>query len=255
MFFAHISDLHIGDPTKDGIAHLEKVINQINAFPCQAEFVLVTGDVVHGKAEKDYQTAFSLLNELKAPYFVITGNKDGTENLIKAINKYYPQHPQPQANLGLQYVVDDFALRIIAVDTYAEGKCNGELSAERLLWLEKVLEDNPQHKPCIVMVHQFPFQSGLKSFDKVSAVWYGSFRKLIEKYQQDVKLVACGHLHNPVSGQIASVPVVVAPSTNWLAKYDFEKVDNIVADVRPVGFYLYQWENQNLIQYLVPTLK
>ena len=80
-----------------------------------------------------------ILNGLKVPYYVIPGNKDGTEKLIVALRDTYPFHPLPQVCDGLQYVVDDYELRLIAVDTYKEGVMNGELSEERLQWLKESL--------------------------------------------------------------------------------------------------------------------
>jgi len=252
MYFAHISDLHIGDNTKPGAENLKKVVAAINNFCMPPDCVLVTGDIAQG-ARRHYQEALELLNGLKVPYFIIPGNKDGTENLIEALREYYPFHPRPQACDGLQYVVDDYPLRLIAVDTYSENVMNGRLDENRLNWLKERLADNPENKPVVVMVHQFPFESGLKSFDRSGENWYEKFRYVISDYRDTVKLVACGHLHNPVSGNIDGVPVITAPSTNWRAKYDFTAVENIVAEERPLGFYVYRFEAGQLYAYLVPV--
>lgn len=253
MYIAHISDLHIGDPAKPGLDNLQKVITEINRFCVPFDCVIVTGDIVHGNVRKHYVEAFDALNGLKVPYFVIPGNKDGTENLIRALREFYPFHPLPQACDGLQYVVDDYPLRLIAVDTYREGVMNGELSEERLQWLKDRLADNPEKKPVLIMVHQFPFETGLRSFDSSIENWYEKFRYTVSDYRDTVKLVACGHLHNPVSGSAGGVPVITAPSTNWRAKYDFVPVDNIVAEVKPLGFYIHRFEAGQLTSYLVPV--
>lgn len=90
MYIAHISDLHIGAPSKPGEENLKRVIGEINRFCVPFDCVLVTGDIVHGSARKHYAEAFALLNELKVPYYLIPGNKDGTDNLIGALRTYYP---------------------------------------------------------------------------------------------------------------------------------------------------------------------
>lgn len=253
MYFAHISDLHIGDPTKKGSENLRRVVFEINRFCVPFEFVAVTGDIAQG-ADKYYKEALEILNGLKVPYYVIPGNKDGTEKLITALREVYPLHPLPQICDGLQYVVDDYELRLVAVDTYREGAMNGDLSEERLQWLKDKLEDNPNKKPVVVMVHQFPFKTALHTFDRGDENWYEKFRYTISDYKDTVKLVVCGHLHNPVSGNIDGVPVVTAPSTNWRAKYDFVPVENIVAENKPLGFYAYRFEGGQLTSYLVPVL-
>ncbi len=252
MYFAHISDLHIGDPNKKGSENLRRIVAEINQFCAPLEFVLVTGDIAQG-AGKHYTEALEILNGLKVPYYVIPGNKDGTEKLIVALRDTYPFHPLPQVCDGLQYVVDDYELRLIAVDTYKEGVMNGELSEERLQWLKDKLMDNPGKKPVVIMVHQFPFQTGLHTFDRMGGSWYEKFRYTVSDHKDTVKLVVCGHLHNPVSGNIDGVPVVTAPSTNWRAKYDIVPVENIVAEDKPLGFYVYRYEAGLLTSYLVPA--
>ncbi len=79
------------------------------------------------------------------------------------------------------------------------------------------------------------------------------FRYTVSDHKDTVKLVVCGHLHNPVSGNIDGVPVVTAPSTNWRAKYDIVPVENIVAEDKPLGFYVYRYEAGLLTSYLVPA--
>ncbi len=48
MYFAHISDLHIGDPSKKGSENLRRIVAEINRFCAPLEFVLVTGDIAQG---------------------------------------------------------------------------------------------------------------------------------------------------------------------------------------------------------------
>ena len=251
MFVAHISDLHIGDSTKNGTQNLQKMVEIINNYEVGFDCVVVTGDIVHGCGKKDYKIAFDLLNKLKYPYFVTTGNKDGTQNLENALEIYNPLHPRGDEVLGLQYEVNDFDVKILALDTYKEGMMNGELDDDKLNWLEKKLSENVSEKPIMILIHQFPFDWKSKSFNHFNPLWYENFKRIVSKYKNSVKLVACGHLHNPVTGNINGVPVVVAPSVNWRAKYDFKKVDDIVADKNSLGFYVHQIDNENVISCLV----
>ena len=251
MFVAHISDLHIGDKTKNGTQNLQKMVETLNNFDVAFDCVIVTGDIVHGNAKQDYKTAFELLNQLKYPYFVITGNKDGTQNICEALELYCPQHPKPHNSLGLQYEIDNFEVKILALDTYKEGVMNGELDNKKLNWLEEKLGNNISQKTVIILVHQFPFDWKSKTFDNNKSSWYDDFKRIVSKYKKNIKLVACGHLHNPVAGNIDGVPVIVAPSVNWRAKYDFKQVENIVADKNALGFYIHQFNGENLISCLV----
>lgn len=251
MFVAHISDLHIGDTTKNGTQNLQKMVEVLNNFEVDFDCVIVTGDIVHGNSKQDYKIAFELLNQLKYPYFVITGNKDGTQNLRNALELYRPLHPKGNDEIGLQYEVNDFLGKILALDTYKQGVMNGEMSAEKLAWLEQKLKENNAQKPVMILVHQFPFDWRSHTFDNRKPSWYEDFKRIVSKYKTSVKLVACGHLHNPVTGNIDGVPVIVAPSVNWRAKYDFKKVDDIVADKKSLGFYVHQIDDENVVSCLV----
>lgn len=254
MFVAHISDLHIGDRTKNGTQNLQKMVDVLNHFNLDFDCVIVTGDIVHGSSKQDYKVAFELLNQLKYPYFVITGNKDGTQNLQEALELYCPGHSRGEDGLGLQYEVDDFAVKILALDTYQTGVMNGELSVKKLAWLEQKLKKNTEQnepKPVMILVHQFPFDWRSHTFDNKRPSWYEDFKMIVSQYESSIKLVACGHLHNPVSGNIDGVPVVVAPSVNWRAKYDFTPVQDIVADKTSLGFYVHQIDKNQVISCLV----
>ena len=101
------------------------------------------------------------------------------------------------------------------------------------------------------MIHQFPLKTGLQTFDRGSENWYEKFRYTLGDYKETIKLVACGHLHNPISGNIDGIPVITAPSTNWRAKYDFIPTENIVAETKPLGFYTYRYEAGQLTAYLI----
>ena len=66
------------------------------------------------------------------PVFVIPGNHDAREPLRAAFggDGYLPRDG------FLQYAVEDYPLRLVALDTLVPGEGGGELCAERLAWLD-----------------------------------------------------------------------------------------------------------------------
>lgn len=251
MYIAHISDLHIGDPQKPGIRNLQKAVRCINNLCVPLDCVLVTGDLTHNRVQKNYQKCFDELNKLKTPYYVITGNHDSSEGLIKALRAYYPFHPQTEFEGKLQYVVDKFPVRLIGIDTYKENSSGGEVCKEQLDWLREKLDDNPEKKPVIVMVHQFTRPAKLTFFDTHMGGWFEHFNYIIADHADTVKLVACGHLHNSLIGSVSGVPMISTFSTNWQAYLDFREREYLVANKLPVGFYLHRYENGELMSYVV----
>lgn len=251
MYIAHISDLHIGDPQKPGIHNLQKAVRCINNLCVPLDCVMVTGDLVQNHVQKNYEICFGELNKLKVPYYVITGNHDRSEGLIKALKEFYPAHPETEFEGKLQYVADKFPVRLIAMDSYKENSAGGEVSQEQLDWLKAKLEDNPQKKPVIVMVHQFTRPAKLNFFDTHMGSWFEAFNYIIADHADTVKLIACGHLHNSLIGSVAGVPMISTFSTNWQAYLDFEERDYLVANKLPVGVYLHRYENGELMSYVV----
>ncbi len=68
----------------------------------------------------------------------------------------FPEHAYlPKAGF-LQYVVEDWPLRLIALDTLVEGKGHGVLCPERLDWLEARLGESD--RATMLFMHHPPFE-------------------------------------------------------------------------------------------------
>ncbi len=152
MVIAQISDMHLRD---DGVllkqkvdteAALEAAIAHINGWDRAPDVVLGTGDLVQKAVRQDYSNFRSKLDRLKAPYYVITGNHDDRALMRETFGDlgYLPEE-----GAFLQYVIDDFPLRLIALDTLIEGENAGEICAERRAWLAERL-DEAQDQPTFI---------------------------------------------------------------------------------------------------------
>src|SRR5579872_5061470 len=129
----------------DTAACLARAIRELNALKPRPDVVVVTGDLTdHGRAE-EYANLRSILAAAEMPVFVIPGNHDSREALRAAFagDGYLP------ADGFLNYTVEDFALRIVALDTNVPGHHHGELCAERLEWLDRTLATAPA-KPTLL---------------------------------------------------------------------------------------------------------
>lgn len=255
MYIAHISDLHINIEDKAGVVNLHKIIRCINNLDVRPDFVVVSGDLSHLKDYKNYQKCFEQLNKLNVPYYVITGNHDESEQLKLALKEFYPEHPVSELDNYLQYVVDNYPVRLIALDTFKSGKGNGDLGSDRLDWLKNKLEDNPHSKPVAILLHQFTLKTELSFFDSLEEHWFNKFNEIIAQYKDTVKIVLCGHLHNSLIGNIDSVPIISAFSTNWQAYFDFKEREYLVANKLPVGFYLHRYDGKSFMSYVVAVSK
>jgi Icc protein len=128
MLIAQLSDPHFMPRNVrlfgrlDAAGFLEGAVDHLNRLG--PDLVLITGDLTnHGDAQV-YAAVAAMLVRLRAPFFVLAGNHDDREVMRARFADHLPgQGP-------LCYVVERFALRLIALDTLVSGKPWGRLGAE-----------------------------------------------------------------------------------------------------------------------------
>src|SRR5215472_14980502 len=172
MLIAQLSDTHIlaagklyrtrgGFGPIDTGAFLARAVATLNALDPLPDLTVVTGDLTdHGSAE-EYAHLRTLLAPLRMPVFLIPGNHDARDPLREAFGAtgYLP------ADGFLQYTIEEYPLRLIALDTLVPGVHSGRLCAERLRWLDEALGAAPE-RPTLVLMHHPPFQTGIEHMDE-----------------------------------------------------------------------------------------
>ncbi|MDR1694498.1 MAG: metallophosphoesterase [Lactobacillaceae bacterium] len=253
MYIAHISDTHFIKDNPATLKYARRIVDTINGFEILPKFVVVTGDLVNEANWEDYDLCFCELNRLKAPYYVIGGNHDKASVLAKALKTYYPDHPKSEISGYLQYSVDIDDLRVIAVDFYGDRQDGYMTDTERLDWLEDKLEATPAGKNVVIIKHRFPLNTHLHFFAKRENPWYERFAEIVSLYKNKVKLIACGHLHNSLMGNIGGVPIVSTLSPFGLLNMDFQKAEPLVREDRDfLAFHVHLIDDGVVTSYLVP---
>jgi 3',5'-cyclic AMP phosphodiesterase CpdA len=222
MIIAQISDTHIALGTADTdrrAADLARTLADINALDPAPDVIIHTGDVVHGGRREDYAAAASLLAAARAPVYVAAGNRDDRENLRRSLSRWV--RPLPESAF-LDYAVDDFPVRLIAVDTVSSASNKGDFTPERAQGLTALIEAAPE-RPTAVFMHHPPFvvSVGPDPLNFVSQQAMDNLQGALERSGR-VVAVCCGHVHRSTSGRIGNIPVMVAPCTaTTLRKGDF----------------------------------
>lgn len=252
MYIAHISDTHFIKDKPSTVENARRIIDAINSFATKPEFVVVTGDLVNTPNYEDYELCFSELNRLVMPYYVVGGNHDKASMLKEALGKCYPKHPTSEVDGYLQYCVDIGDLKVVAVDFYGDKQDEHRTDKYRLDWLKNKLQETPENKKVLLIMHKYPLKSNLKYFEKDENAWMEEFVEIVSSYKNKVKLVACGHLHNSLMGTISGVPVVSTLSPYGLLNMDFQGRDNLVQEDRDfLAFHVHHFAKENLTSYLV----
>lgn len=248
MYIFHISDLHFDNSDK-AVWRLRRLIDNIRKQDVSPDMLLITGDITHQSDYASYGIVFEELKKLETPIFCITGNNDSSAGIIKALREYLPKHPRPDMPNALQYVADEYPFRIIALDSFAPSVLSGNMDEERLTWLKNKLEDNPDKKPVLVMVHQFTPENALH---RGHAPWFDSFNKLIAEHNDTVRLVVSGHLHASLSAELSGVRFISCFSANWNSILDFRNHGNQIRDDSlPAGYLIHNYNDGNFVSYSV----
>ncbi len=221
MLIAQITDCHIQpdgtDPAGgfDTAADLARIIDFLNAYAPQPDFVIATGDLTERGTPEGYAHFVSLVKPLKAPLLAIPGNHDKRDPFRAALG--------PISQIGtdtpfLHFVQDhddpEFGpFRFIAVDSIEAKETGGHQCAERLAWLDERLSE-AQDIPTVIAMHHPPFHVGIPVFDNFGFQGLEAFRTLIERHPQ-IDLIMAGHVHRAFTTRLGSAFVYVSPSTSY----------------------------------------
>jgi 3',5'-cyclic-AMP phosphodiesterase len=256
MLVAQITDTHILAPGKmfrariepsapstelvyaeiDTGACLARAVAALNALVPLPDITIVTGDLVdHGEAA-EYDHFRQLLAPLRMPVFVIAGNHDSRAPLREAFGDagYFP----PEG--FLHYTVEDYPLRLVALDTLIPGEIGGTLCAERLGWLDAALGAAPD-RPTLVMMHHPPFATGITHMDGHGLANIAALAEIVARHPQ-IERIACGHLHRAIDRRFAGTVAGTAPSTAHQAQLDLRPGARLHFRFEPPGYQLHLWE-------------
>jgi 3',5'-cyclic AMP phosphodiesterase CpdA len=181
-----------------------------------------------------------LLAPLPMPYYLIPGNHDERGAMRAAFSDHAYLR---QSEVFVQYAIDDWPVRIVALDTVIPGASGGELCRERLAWLESALAARPD-KPTVVIMHHPPFDTGIGHMDDIGLNGADALAAVIRRYP-NVERVLCGHIHRPIQMRFAGTIASVCPSPAHQVALDLAPDAPSRFMMEPPGYQLHQWSEAN----------
>ena len=155
----------------------------------------------------------------------------------------------PQAGEFLHYVLEDYPVRLIGLDTVVPGEPRGELCARRLAWLEAEL-DRAKERPTVLFMHHPPFLTGLANMDWQNCHNGDALGALLERHRQ-VTRILCGHVHRPIHLAWHGVTASIAPSPSHSCVFDLNAGASHDFVLEPPTCELHYWrEGTGLISHL-----
>ena len=213
MRILHLTDTHLyGDPAArhydriDTTAALRGVLERLEGLT-GIDAVVHTGDASEDGSAGSYRLLHEILDPfaaaLEAPLVVVMGNHDvsavyGEEIAAGERRPDSQDRVVPLAGGG----------RVVVLDSSVPGAGYGHLHPEQLDWVRGVLAE-PAPGGSVLAIHHPPLVGAtdllrgldLDGLDELADVLAGS----------DVRIVLSGHYHHEMTGQIAGIPVHVAP--------------------------------------------
>ena len=240
MLIAQVTDIHLGfqpdDPAELNRKRFDDVITTLLAMEPRPDLLLATGDLSDQGTIVSYRTMKALCDALPFPVLPALGNHDNREEMRAAFSDktYIPQDG------FIQYIIDDYPVRLIGLDTNVPKEAYGILCKQRLLWLEKNLKTNPS-KPTLLFMHHFPMKVGQKCFDNMICRLEDDLEKLIQSFPNVMGIVA-GHYHKMCASLFGGRICFVAPSTAP-THYFASDEDNYVTAIDLVhpSFTIHRW--------------
>jgi len=242
FLIAQLSDLHVRPKDElykgavDSNQMLTEAIRHLGQLDRQPDLVLISGDLVEEGQPEEYLMLRELLAEISTPYFVIPGNHDERERFRAA----FADHEYLPATGALHYCIDDYPVRVVALDSCVAGKHYGLLDAVGIDWLETNLAACVD-KPTIVMLHHPPFLSGIPYMDDYRFLEPDRLATVLEKHD-NIELVVCGHLHRSMTRRWAGTVVSSCPSTTTEIALQLSRTAKSQSFVGPRACMLHHWQ-------------
>jgi Icc protein len=243
MLICQLTDLHVrpvgkaSNRVSETNALTERALRAVAAFTPTPDVVVITGDLTEcGLIEEYTQVAALLRKHLALPVFVIPGNHDRRNTLREGLGHLPGVTDDPH---HIQYVVEDYPVRLVMLDTIVPGAGHGHLSPAQLSFLDHTLAAAPD-KPTVVAMHHPPFLCGIAHMDRINLQNSEEFTAIIAKHAQ-VQRIICGHHHRPIVTQVAHTIASIAPSVAHQVELTFDPHDSGAFVFEPPAFQLHRW--------------
>lgn len=241
-----ITDTHIMDDGApsfndfDTSASLQSIIEKIKDDELDADFILLTGDLVHEATKTSYQKSADHLSSLTHPVFCLPGNHDEINMMTEVMTKH---------GHDVEKIIKVGGWVIILLNTCVLGEHSGELSNAELDFLRKTLETYSSH-PCLIALHHHPVSINSPWMDSMILINAAEFLSITDNFDQ-VRGIVWGHIHQEFESSRNDVKLMGSPSTCIQFK---PKSDGFAVDEKPPAYRKLELHANGIIESKVVYL-
>nr|WP_294501391.1 phosphodiesterase [uncultured Rhodopila sp.] len=244
MLICQMTDLHVRprgvacNRVSETNMLTERACRVIANFRPRPDVLLITGDLTECGMPAEYDNLADILKRtIPIPIYVIPGNHDRRENLRARLAHLPLIGCDPDF---VQYVVEEYPVRVVMLDTVVPGEAHGALSDAQLEWLDRALGAQPS-KPTLVAMHHPPFATGIPHMDGIALRQPERFRAVIARHAQ-VERIICGHHHRPIVGRCAHAIASISPSVAHQVELSFDPADSGAFNFEPPAVQMHAWD-------------
>jgi len=257
MLIAHISDTHVMPPGQltHGIApmaeNLVRCVADINALDPRPDLVLLSGDVTDKATRAEAEHAAKILSALAMPLFIVPGNHDDRRVLCEIFG---PDICPPNSDGFVDYVIDGYPVRIIALDSLDAGLVSGRITDDRLNWLKKRLAEET-HQPTLIVAHHPPLKLGVPETDDYDFAGATALGKIIASHS-NIERFLCGHIHLHINARWCGTIVTTAPSMGTQLTLDLNQRAPSQFLLSDPAYLLHHWtKDSQLVTHPIQVTK
>jgi len=215
MIIAQISDSHILAPDSDDPAQplranaVTAVVRDINNLADRPDLVIHTGDLVQHRTLSAYRFLRDLLSDLKVPCFLVPGNRDDRHMMADVFPRVAVyDHPES----FIHYTIDDYPVRLIAMDSQGLTSFKGHFSKARLDALARAMAVDTS-RPTALFMHHPPFEisNARDPFQYETRQSVSDLETLLSRHANIVRIF-CGHSHRARRDHLGGVEACTIPS-------------------------------------------
>ena len=238
MLLIQITDLHMrrdDAPLSGQIVtrtYISAAVDAINRWA--PDMVFITGDLADTGSADEYDLLRDELKRLRAPHYVIPGNHDRHTALRDA----FMDHAYLPKQGPMNWVIDNYPVRVIGLDTVVPGKHHGWLPPQTLDWLDATLAANSQ--PTIIGMHHPPFPTGIPGMDDIMCLNGAQMEPVVARHPH-VQRVIAGHHHRPVQIGWGGTVGQIVPSVAHQVALNFQPDQPPEWILEPPAMQLHRW--------------
>jgi outer membrane protein assembly factor BamB len=175
--FAYLADLHISDVASN-VEDLKMSIADINSMQ-DLDFAIFAGDITEFGSDREILLAESIIEKLKIPWFIISGNHDSkwSESGCNTFARVFGYEHFSFEIEGIQFIGCNSGPNMRMAPAL--------VPRESIVWLDSVTRALPPGKP-VIFVNHYPLDEQMLNYRQVL--------RLLSR--TNIQVALCGHGHN-----------------------------------------------------------